>query len=165
MTDHAPIPAKPGDLIHILAGGLLCFGGAYKRGDVIRLTADDIEGTRDRLGDSWCDDLSDSAQIRRWGEPRFGIGPWPEDLMPWLPGSPEAFEAREEARARAHRLEDPQARAEAVAEVARRFGPAPTSRTLNRAEDPSVRAERAQRVRLDKGGVRSKSNYSPTERA
>lgn len=164
-TTSDPIPVSVGDVLHVLCGGLLAFGLALKRGDVITVTGEMVQSTIDRNGDSWCSDLSEAGQLARWGDVRFGLGAWPQDLMPWLPGSPEAFEAREEARKRAHRLEDPHERAEALAEVQRVFGSAPTSRTLNSAADPSARLAQDQRDRLDAGGLRVRSNYSPTERA
>ena len=72
-TDNEPIKAEAGMVLHVLAGGVLCFGGAFRRGDVIRLSEEDVEGTRDRNGDSWLDDLSETAQLARWGEVRIRL--------------------------------------------------------------------------------------------
>ena len=66
-TDHEPIPAWPGDMLHVLAGA------AWRKGSEFRLTAEDVEGTRDRNGDSWLDDLSETAQLARWGEVRIRL--------------------------------------------------------------------------------------------
>jgi hypothetical protein len=163
-TDNEPRPAQVGDTIHVLCGGVLVLGLALRRGHSLVLTEEDIAGTRDRLGDSWCDDLSDAGQLARWGDIRFGFGPFPADLLPYVPGSRDHTEARERARKSAHRLADPQAKAEALAEVTRRFGDAPTSTTINAAADPSASRADEQRRRLDAEGVRSRSTYVPTER-
>lgn len=163
-TDHETIPAKPGDLLHILAGGILVFGNAYRRGDVIELTAEMIASTIDLNGNSWLDDLSESAQIRRWGQPRVGLGVFPPEMHPWLPGTRDWAEARELARRAAHRLEDPRERVAALREVERTYGSPTTSKTLNAAADPSARLADDQRARLDAEGVRSRSKYAPPVR-
>ena len=163
-TTDNPIPAKSGDLLHILAGGILVFGNAYRRGDVIELTDEMIASTIDMNGNSWLDDISESAQTRRWGQPRFGIGPWPEDLHPWLPGTRDLADARELARKAAHQLLDPRERVAALREVERTYGSPTTSKTLNAAPDPSARIAQAQRDRLDAEGVRSRSKYAPPVR-
>ena len=164
MTTDNPIPAKPGDTIHVLCGGILAFGLALRRGHSLTLTGEQVASTIDLNGNSWLDDVSDAGQLARWGDIRFGFGPFPADLLPWVPGSRDHTEARERARKAAHRLDDPQARAEALAEVARKFGAAPTSRTTNEAPNPSARIADDQRRRLDAAGVRVSSKYAPTER-
>jgi hypothetical protein len=160
-TTDNPIPVGPGDVLHCL-GSVLVFGNAWKRGDTFTLSREMVQATVDLNGDTWLDDLSESAQVRRWGEPRIGVGPWPEDLLhPWVPGSRDEAEARELARKRAHRLDDPEAKRQALAEVQRVFGAAPTSQTLNKAANPSARLADDQRARLDAEGVRSSSKYAP----
>lgn len=149
----------------MLAGGLIIFGNVHKRGDQIELTAERIEGNRDRLGRSWLDDLSEEGQLARWGEVRVGVGPWPEDLPAWSYGDPLWQMAREQACRAAWRHEDAATRRQALAEVEQIYGPArPTSRTVNSSPDPSIRAAAEQDRLLREGGVRLKSRFQPGER-
>ena len=168
MTDEnknpIPIPVAPGEILHVLAGGILAFGIAWRRGDTFTLTPEMVASTVDLAGHTWLDDLSEAAQVRRWGAPRFGIGPWPEDLHSWLPGTRDQAEARETARLAAHRLEDPRERMHALREVERTYGSQSTSKTINSAPDPSARLAQGQRDRLDAGGVRVRSSYAPGRR-
>lgn len=158
------IKAGPGDLLHVLVSGTTAFGWVWSRGDSILLNPEQVELTRDRDGRSWLDDLSEDAQIRRWGRPRFGIGPWPAELHRWTPGSPEAEVAREDARRLAWSHDDPRVREQALAEVDQIFGPAPTtSRTTNAAPDPSIRRAERQDEARRLAGVRQVTRYSPGE--
>jgi len=127
-------PLKAGETIHVLAGGLLIFGWAYKRGDEITVTQKQLDGTRDRNDNSWADDISETAQLDRWNEQRIGIGAWPEGLGKWTYGAPDWQEQREAARKRAWAILHPEERAAALHAVEQEFGKAPvTSVTLNAA--------------------------------
>ena len=163
MTD--PTKAQPGDLLHVLAT-LVAFGDVLPRGAVVELTAQRIESTRDRLGRSWLDDLSEDAQLQRWGEVRVGLGPWPEDLPAWTYSSPDWQMARERASRAAWSHPDPATRAQALAEVEHLYGPArQTSQTIGGVVDPSGNRAAARQAELARaGGVRLRSSYAPTER-
>lgn len=129
--------AKAGAKIHFL-DATTTFGFVFNRGDEIVLTADNIEMATDKNGVSWLDDLSEDAQVARWGRVRIGLGPWPESAAKWFYGDPEWAELREQARKRAWRA-FPEDRAAALAAVEEEFGPAPsTSKTLNRAPAKSL---------------------------
>ena len=132
MTDHERTPARPGDTLHVLSGGVLAFGVALRRGDTIKLTAGMVESTLTVDGHSWLDDISTEGQTRRWGEVRFGIGPWPQDLPKWLkPGDATWLDAYNDARQDAYNMPTAAARDAALAELRTKFGDAlQTSRTL-----------------------------------
>jgi hypothetical protein len=132
MTTDQARPVSVGDTLHVLAGGVLVFGNAWKRGDAFTLTPRMVESTLDINGDSWLDDLSEAGQLSRWGSVKFGLGPFPADLHPWIPGSRDEAEAMELARKAAWRLDDPRERAEALAELDRVFGHPETSTTISR---------------------------------
>jgi hypothetical protein len=154
-------------VLHVLSGGLLLFGEARKRGDVLTVTQRDIDAQRDREGRSWCDDLSEAAQLDRWGSIRLGLGPWPEDLAVWTEvGDPVWVEHRERARREAYSQPTAEARDAAVREVRRIYGEAPsTSRTLNAAtSSPEIRTAEEQRRRLDAAGPRQVTRYAPPRR-
>lgn len=146
-----PRRLQPGEHFHVLSPrGALIAGAAYRRGDTLTLTAEQIESQRDRLGNSWADDVSEAGQLARWGEVRIGLGPWPEDTPKLLPGSVEHSEAREAARRAAHALQNPDTRLAALRAVEADFGPSPaTSRTVGGPSDPLLRKaadeERARR--------------------
>lgn len=96
-------------------------------GDVQFLDTAALDATRDKSGFS--------ALIANLDNPEAAVqrGPWPAHLPRVLPGSPRHQEMREAARQTAWRIEDPEARAAALAEVVRTYGPGPTtSRTLMR---------------------------------
>ncbi|GAA4678471.1 hypothetical protein [Frondihabitans cladoniiphilus] len=101
-------------------------------GSVVSITAEMVESSRDRHGDSWLDLADDaSRQERRWGQVMFARGPWPDGLPRLLPGSDDWAEARENARKAAHHLLTPDERRAALATVEMEYGPAPkTSRTI-----------------------------------
>lgn len=51
------------------------------RGDVLELTADDVEMSRNRNGESYLSCIDDDdLQRLRWGRVVYGIGPWPTGL-------------------------------------------------------------------------------------
>jgi hypothetical protein len=134
MTGTAP---TPGSQIHALHTGLTLATGdttgsvVLLRGQVFTVTDALLAANRDRLGQCFLDDLSDAAQINRWGRVMLSAGPSPADLTPWEPGGPEHAEAREEARKAAWGLSTQHERAEALAAVQARYGAAPlTSKTI-----------------------------------
>ncbi len=132
MTDHQPVPAKPRDVLHVLSGGVLAFGIALRRGDTIQLSAAMVASTMNAEGHSWLDDISEAGQVKRWGEVRFGLGPWPEGLHKWLaPHDAVWLDEFNSAREDALRQPTEAQRHAALAEVKARFGDAPqSSRTL-----------------------------------
>lgn len=162
MVDgNAPLPVRAGDQIFAKVSGVTFATGrgftsashVTTRGETYTVTAALIEASFDAGGRSWLRHLvSNEAQLRRWNEVRFGLGPAPEGMVP-EPGTAEHREAREQARQVAWSMPTPQARAEALAAVNERFGPAPTtSTTLSTTQDPSIAAAAAQRARLDASG-------------
>jgi hypothetical protein len=132
----------PGDSIHFLVDGftfaldtgLMAQSHVSRRGETAVLTQKLIDASRDRDGHSWLDLLHDElAQIERWGQVRFAPGAAPADIAPWLPGSVEAEQAREQARRAAFAILDDTERRRALADIDARFGRPSTSRTLNSA--------------------------------
>lgn len=149
MTEKKKTADENGLTIHIFRTGLTYpraggeFGGhseVGRRGQVIDLTPQDVEASRDRAGNSlWS--LSPQEQRDRWGEQRFGIGPWPDGEDVFVRGSVEWAEAREAARREAWQAPASQRRA-ALADVEEKFGPAPvTSKTLERVVGDEERDE------------------------
>lgn len=156
------LPLRAGDQLHVLAGGLLLWGEALRRGDVLTVTQEQIDRS------PWTADLSEAAQLARWGTVRLGIGPWPEGLPLWGEvGDPVWTEARERARQEAYRQPTAEQRDAALREVQRIYGPAaPTSRTLSApASSPQQRAAEEQRRRLDAQGVQVRNSYAPERRS
>lgn len=101
------------------------------RGEVVTLTAEQVEGTKDRLGRTWLD-LDDGEQIERWGIVRFKLGDHSADVgFIGDDDSTVRFRRRENAIIAANAISDPQDRAEAHREVKRLYGAAQGSqRTL-----------------------------------
>lgn len=163
VAGDGPLPVAPGDTIHAkvsgttfaTGSGLMSASHVTTRGEQYTITQQLIDASRDAGGRSWLRHLvSDDAQVRRWGAVRFGIGSAPEGMTP-EPGTAEHREAREAARREAWGMPTAQARAEALAAVEERFGPAPTtSTTISSTPDPSIAAAAAQRARLDAGGLK-----------
>lgn len=132
---------QPGDFIHAV-DDLTAFSFVWPRGSTIELTAERIASTVNRLGQSWLSDLSEEAQLRRWGRVRVGLGPWPEGVDPLTPGSTEHALARDAARREAYAQPTGRLRNVALREVTARFGSVVTSRTLSGPSDPELaRAE------------------------
>ena len=51
-----------------------------KRGDILQLTEEDIEASKNRLGEcSWAIVDEPELQELRYGKQVFGVGPWPSD--------------------------------------------------------------------------------------
>lgn len=148
---------RAGDQIHFLRAAS-AWGQVYPRGATVTLSAEMIAATVDRTGRSWLDQVDDD-------DPRIARGPWPEGEPPWTYGSSEWQMARERASRAAWAHPDPATRAQAFAEIEQLYGPAQaTSRTHNRAADPSVRAAAEQDRVLREGGTRLRSSYTPGER-
>lgn len=125
-----------------------------RRGDSITITAAMLDESRDRLGHSWLEIIADeAAQLRRWGVAYFAPGAAPADLTSWEPGSPEHHEAREEARRAAWAIPSTRERIEALREVERVYGAAPTTSrtTATFKEHPTERAAREQAARFAAG--------------
>lgn len=68
------MPAVSGPLALLaISPGLTVGGRVLARGDRVVLDADAVEATRDRHGQSWCDDLSPAAQTARWGAVHLAV--------------------------------------------------------------------------------------------
>jgi hypothetical protein len=128
-----------GDQFHFLKSGVtfassLNFAAASevsRRGQTVTVTDSLIEASLDRDGNSWLSLLDDEdAQIEKWGEVRFALGP-AVGIHEWTPGSPEGRIERDRRHALAWATIDPVERAEALLAVKREFPPAMTSRTLS----------------------------------
>lgn len=135
------------------------------RGDEIQIDAEMLEADLDRRGrPGWSGVLHDeAAQLQRWGAVRLRPGRAPRDLESWTHGSALWAEARETARREAHQLPTEQQRADALAEVARRFGPPPTtSVTLNTAKTASERAAVEQEARIRSAAAKGTANVGPS---
>lgn len=135
LPEPAPGGLRPGDLVHFLVHTNIAtaHGSVIIRpGTELTLTGSIIQLSKDRNGESWLDLVDDpAAQVRQHGRVRFGRGPAPADLLP-DPGTPEHDDQHLLAHDAAWRITDPQARAEALAQVHERFGTLGRSRTLRR---------------------------------
>lgn len=169
-----PLPVRPGDEIHVLVtgvsiptgGGFLATAHTSRAGETICLTEAMISASYNAGGQSWLAILGDDdAQISKWGEVRFRPGRAPEGIQTWnRRGDSDWVEQREAARREAWSQPTAQGRADALAAVNAKFGPAPTtSTTLSSAPDPSIAAAEAQRARLDASGKRFFMDYSAQE--
>lgn len=131
---------QPGQCLHFLISGfsfstLLGFLGTATistRGQTVTATQALLDASKDTQGASWLDLVDDpQAQTARWGHQVFARGPAPEGIESWVPGDPEWYSQREEARAAAWSLPTGRARKDALAAVQARFGNAPlTSKTI-----------------------------------
>ncbi|MGV8976546.1 MAG: hypothetical protein ACOH17_00725 [Cellulomonas sp.] len=131
---------KPGEQFHFLASGFtfatsvgfLGTGTVSTRGRTVTATQALLDASHDKNGASWLDLVDDpQAQTARWGHEVFGRGNAPEGIESWVPGDPEWYSQREEARSAAWSLPTGRARKDALAAVQARFGAAPrTSKTI-----------------------------------
>lgn len=163
----------PGSVVHCVVsgttistgGGWLAGGAVLARGASLVITSALLEANRDASGRYWGPGLAldEQAQLDAYGKVLFRDGPAPADMTA-EPGTSEWVEQREVSRRAAWAEPDPGRRAAALAEVERKYGPAPlTSATLNTSPDPSIAAAAAQRAELDAGGVRLRSHYEAVE--
>lgn len=168
------LPVRAGDEIHVLKSGVTIPTGQgfmsashiSRAGETIIVTAKMIAASYSASGRSWLAIVNDdAAQIERWGETRFRMGRAPEGAPTWgAVGDADWREAREQARKDAWAQPTAQARAEALAAVEKRFGPAPTtSVTLNTTADPSIKLAEEQQAALNAGGVKHVSHYEAVE--
>jgi hypothetical protein len=136
MSETTPTPVKPGDEITILTSGIsvpsgdwLIGGTVMSRGDVFRVSPEQIAASHDRYGTPGGIMLAGDPeeQIRRWGVQRFHAGRL--DLDPWQRGDETWVEQREIARRAAHAEPDPERRAAALAAVHEKFGAGPSTST------------------------------------
>lgn len=170
---RAALPVKPGDQFHVLktgvgihtGGGFLASSHISTAGETITVTAAMIEANYSMSGWNWMSLIGDDdAQIQRWGEVRFGLGQAPVDAPTWnVRGDADWVEQRNAAKAEAWNMPTIQARAEALAAVEQRFGPAATTATYSKYVDPSIKLAEEQRARLDAAGVRHVSHYEAQE--
>lgn len=120
---------QPGDQFHVIAAITIPYSNNHsavvQRGQTVTVTAEMIDLTTDRNGDSWLDDVDDeAAQVARWGQRLIAPGECPDAVHWWNSESDTASVgvARsielEEARAHA----DPAERRERVAAVNAKYG-------------------------------------------
>lgn len=105
----------------LTAAGDAAPGRVLYQGETVTLSAEQVDATRDRNGDSWLD-LTPEEQVRKWGSQKFGIGPAPDDLK--LAGDDESVLYRRglRARAEAQAISNPADRREALADVEAEYG-------------------------------------------
>ncbi|GMA26792.1 hypothetical protein [Arenivirga flava] len=98
----------------------------FDRGETLTLTAEILEFSRDRLGQSWFETelAKGSASLK------IARGAWPEGVPTWIAGDAAWATAREQARLEAWAHPTLEEQLAARAEVNRVYGPAVTSRTL-----------------------------------
>ncbi|MFJ2542797.1 hypothetical protein [Microbacterium sp. NPDC087589] len=170
----AALPVRPGDTFHCLTSGatiptgqgFLSASHISKAGQNVIVTQAMIDASYSSSGASWMALIDDpEGQRARWREERFRLGPAPADAPTWgAVGDADWREAREQARREAWAQPTLQARAEALAAVNARFGPAaPTSTIISTSPDPSIKLAAEQRAALDAGGVRHVSHYTAVE--
>lgn len=157
LADWTP---TPGAQFHVLHSGAPSIStGAFaplqpRRGDTITIAAAMIDESRDREGNSWLSAIADEqAQLARWGLVYFAPGAAPADLQPWEHGDAEWAEQREQARREAWAISSTRERIEALREVERVYGAAPTTSrtTATFKEHPTERAAREQAERFARG--------------
>ena len=173
IDSTAPIPVRPGDTFHaVLTGSTFSTGAGFMASAHVTRAAENIIVTQKMIdasysasGRSWMALIGDDdAQIRKWGEVRFRLGPAPLDAPTWnAHGDVEWTRARDAAKAEAWAMPTAEARAAALAAVDARFGPLPTTATYWTQVDPSIAAAEAQRKALDEGGVRFSQHVEARE--
>ena len=101
-------------------------------GEEFEISEDFRAANTNRNGESWCDLLDDEpGQITTFGHVMFRRGPWPDDVPPYEPGSPDWEMAFRRESAEAHRASVGSERVAALKRVEDRFGGVPaTSRTM-----------------------------------
>lgn len=162
----------PGETIHCLesgltistGGGWITGGAVLARGQNLVVTTQLLEANRDALGRYGGPGLvhHPDEQMAVHGRLLFAPGPAPDDMTAET-GTAEWVEQREVARRAAWAEPDPARRTDALAEVERKYGAAPTTSTHWKNEDPSIAAAAAQRAELDAGGVKLRSHYEAQE--
>ena len=90
-TDNA---LRPGDRFTLLGSLTLPTGGfsaqVFHRGKVVTVTDDLIERTKNRHGVSWLDDISEEAQMARWGKLLIAVGDQSGNVLWWNAEGDEA---------------------------------------------------------------------------
>jgi hypothetical protein len=119
----------PGTVVHALGAISLC-GYALRRGDSLKLTRELVELTLDKHGNSFLSLADDEdAQVEKYGELKFGLGPFPSHLKPWTKGSPEEDLERDRRRTIAHAMSDEMKKYDELRAIRDEFGDRRTSRT------------------------------------
>ena len=98
---------------------------AYYRGEVVELSAEQVEGTRDRLGKTIADTIrSEEVQLARWGLVRFREGSDTSDIgFVGDDDSTVTFRKRELAEERAKHLPSKAERVAGLQAVTEQYGP------------------------------------------
>lgn len=127
--------AKPGDVLTVTSSMSLALtpegGRVYTRGTVLTVTDEWIEASRNRLGESYLDDLSPEAQTARWGAVKFVPGDQSETVQWWNEGDEGSLNyARQLEKERIATIGDPVARAEAAEAARATYGVKATSHVL-----------------------------------
>ena len=98
-------------------------GRAFRRGDTVTLTAENVEDSLDRFGSSWLDDLeTEESQTARWGHPIAVIGEPDNEMRAWIFGDSLWEVLRKDALTQADKVAEPSARKRAFDDVYREFG-------------------------------------------
>lgn len=87
MTETTSTPegrASVGAVLHVNVSGFMFAGRVWSRGDEFTLTADMIESSLNRLGESSID-----RELAR-PDGRIGAGAWPADLPTWVQDHPSS---------------------------------------------------------------------------
>ncbi|UQB14588.1 hypothetical protein [Clavibacter nebraskensis] len=125
--NHLP---EPGTTIHALDAIVLC-DVALRRGDSLVLTQKMIDLTINAHGKSFLSIVDDEdAQIEKWGAVKIGLGPFPDDLTPWVKGSPDEDIERDRRMRLAWAKTNPTERYDELEAIHRELGSTKTSRTL-----------------------------------
>lgn len=121
MTNNQPVT------ITVLRSGLMVPHNNFAnrvayRGEVLHLTAEQVESAKDRNGFSWLD-MTDEDQEARWGEIKFKIGDHSAEIgFLGDDDSTVRFRRRENAVIAARRITDPVERAAALKEITDTYG-------------------------------------------
>lgn len=98
-------------------------GRVLSRGETFTVSPETYELTKDRLGNSFLD-LAPDQQVARWGMVKFAEGPAPDDMTYGEDDEYQMYKAGTRAREQALLISHPVERAEALAEVEKRYGAA-----------------------------------------
>lgn len=77
--DEVEDPDDPDAIVfHVVEGGFTAFGNVWHFGQTISVKKGSAayDSTKDRYGNTWLDDLSGRAQIKRWGKRLLEEGPY-----------------------------------------------------------------------------------------
>lgn len=116
-SEHTPAPAVVGDVLTTASTINVRFteheARSLRRGSVFEVTADVLEYSKNRYGESVFDDLSPEAQCRRWGMVKFLRGDQSAEVTWWNGSETERDRFRQEELHKIETLRDPVSKFEA----------------------------------------------------